>query len=300
VRVIFFSAVPRWASIFLVAWWVPAAVGAPVEPPAQVAVSPSRVELQIGASPTTESLTLFNFGDEPVQIAVSVAHWDLDEQNAVRIIEPHEQSLDQWIVVNPLRFTVAAKSSQTVRYSIRPRVQPEPGEHRAMIYFDQVLPRDPSEKLRVKFRMGVAIYAHAGEISREGKLNAIQVLGGTNPVSARFDISSKGTAHVRLLGQYAVWPAGRYPGHEGTSLFLELGNPGASLPEGPLIAGNLPAKPVLPDTRRNVLLHTPTKLPPGSYVLDLNGEIGSDSIDLGIPFTVPHPSQVSIPPPDGR
>jgi P pilus assembly chaperone PapD len=285
--------------VLLAAWTLPTWIGASVEPPAQVAVSPSRVELQIGTKPTTESLTLFNYGDQPVAIGVSVVHWDLDEQNNVRIIEPHEQSLDQWLVVNPLRFSVAARSSQTVRFSIRPRVRPEPGEHRAMIYFDQILPGESTDKLRIKFRMGVAIYAHAGEIVRTGRLNAVQVISGTNPVSAKFDISSEGTSHVRLTGQYAIWPASRYPGFENTATIEALGRPEAEVPSEVLVAGILPAKPVLPGTRREVLLHTSAELPPGSYVLDVNGEIpGEDTVDLGIPFTVPHPARVSGPGPD--
>jgi P pilus assembly chaperone PapD len=285
--------------LLLAAWTSPTWLGASVEPPAQVAVSPSRVELQIGTKPTTESLTLFNYSDQSVQIGVSVAHWDLDEQNNVRIIEPHEQSLDQWLVVNPLRFRVAPKSSQTVRFSIRPRVRPEPGEHRAMIYFDQILPGESTANLRVRFRMGVAIYAHAGEVVRSGRLNSVQVVSGTNPISAKFDISSEGTSHVRLTGQYAIWPARRYPGFENTSAIEALGRPEAMVPPEILVAGLLPARPVLPGTRREVLLLTPSELPPGSYVLDLNGEMpGEESVDRGIPFTVPHPARVSGPDPD--
>jgi hypothetical protein len=269
-------------------------IGAGGHPPPQVAVSPSRVELQIGDRPTTESLTLFNYSDQPVQIAVSLAHWDLDDRNNVRIIEPDEQSLDQWMVVNPLRFSVPANSSQIVRYSIRPRVRPEPGEHRAMIYFEQDLPPEQG-KLRVKFRLGVAIYAYAGEPFREGKLNSIELIDGTNPVTARLDISSRGDSHIRLGGQYAIWRAEHYPGHEHTGPIEGVGHADPVLPDGVLVTGLLPAKPVLPDTRRGILLQTAVKLEPGSYVLDLNGEIPGDSIDLALPFTVPHPARVSLP-----
>jgi hypothetical protein len=168
-----------------------------------------------------------------------------------------------------------------------------------MIYFDQILPGESTANLRVKFRMGVAIYAHAGEIVRAGRLNSVQVVSGTNPVRAKFDISSEGTSHVRLSGQYAIWPANLYPGFENTATIESLGLPEAEVPAEVLVAGLLPAKPVLPGTRREVLLHTPSELPPGSYVLDLNGEMpGEESVDLGIPFTVPHPARVSGPDPD--
>ena len=103
-------------------------------PPAQIAVSPSRFEIEIGPSPTTEALRVFNFSDRPVDVQASVAHWELDRNSRVVIVEPTEQSLDQWIVMNPLRFTIPAGGSQTMRFSIRPKTAPDPGEHRAMIY----------------------------------------------------------------------------------------------------------------------------------------------------------------------
>jgi len=72
---------------------------AEVTPPAQIAVSPSRFEVEIGSKPTTEAVDVMNLGDEPVSIAVSVVTWDLDEGNQVRIVEPTEQTLDQWMVI---------------------------------------------------------------------------------------------------------------------------------------------------------------------------------------------------------
>ena len=50
---------------------------ATIEPPAQVAVSPSRFELPIGEKPTTEALTLFNYGDEEVEISAGKSREDL-------------------------------------------------------------------------------------------------------------------------------------------------------------------------------------------------------------------------------
>ena len=85
-------------------------------PPARVAVSPSKFEIEIGAKPTTQALRLFNLGDERVEVQVTVATWELDEANRVQVVEPTEQSLDQWIVINPLRFEIPAHESQTVRF----------------------------------------------------------------------------------------------------------------------------------------------------------------------------------------
>lgn len=254
--------------------------------PGQIAISPSRFEVTIGSRPTTESVTVLNLGKKDVTIAVSTATWDLDPENRIRILEPDEQSLDQWMVINPLRFTVAAGKSQTVRFSIRPRVQPEDGEHRAMIYFNQVLPELSEQPVRVKFSIGVAVYGFAGDVTRFGKLHNVELVEGANPMLARLDVSSDGSAHVRLQGQYAIYAADQYPGADKTTLLADFNGDRSKLPDSVITAGTLPARPILPSTRRELFLKTPRELPPGRYVLDLNGTLAGESIDLAIPFTV--------------
>jgi hypothetical protein len=262
------------------------AVAQAEEPPAQIAVSPSKFEVEIGSKPSVESLRVFNLGSKPVTVTVSVATWDLDENSKVRIVEPTEQSLDQWLIINPLEFTIEEGQSQAVRFSIRPRVQPEPGEHRAMIYLTQQSEDDSSSPVTVRFRLGVAIYGYSGEIQRTAVLHGISVDDDTQRVSAEFDIASDGDAHVRLRGQYSVWPASSYPGPERTEEIPDLELPKTSIPDPIVEAGFLPTTPVLAGTRRTIVLHTSKKLPPGDYVLDINGKLSNLTIDRGLPFTV--------------
>ena len=262
-------------------------------PPAQIAVSPSKLEVTVGPRSTTESVTLMNLGNEPVDVDVSVANWDLDEASEIRILEPTEQSLDQWMVINPLRFTVAGGKSQTVRFSIRPRVEPRPGEHRAMIYFNQVLPEKSQDVVRVKFSLGVAVYAMVGEIERRGTLHDVDVVGGSNPPVARLDVSSDGSAHVRMAGQYAIYPADVYPGTEHTDWVPDQSPQEIVVPEMAVAAGALPPRPVLAATRREIVLQTHGELAPGNYVLDLNGDLQGTSIDMAIPFSISEPTLVA-------
>lgn len=262
-------------------------------PPAQVAVSPSKLEVKIGARSTTESLTLMNMGDDTVEIEVAVANWDLDESNQVRILEPNEQSLDQWMVINPLHFTVAGGESQTVRFSVRPRVEPEPGEHRAMIYFNQILPEESEHVVRVKFSVGVAIYGMVGEVERRGTIHDVEVVSGTNPLVARLDVSSDGSAHVRMNGHYAIYPADTYPGAERTKWVPDQKPHEIEVPELAVAAGTLPPRPVLATTRREILLQTQDELPPGDYILDLNGDLQGTVIDMAVPFSISDPTLVA-------
>ncbi len=258
----------------------------PASAPPQVGISPTRFELTIGARPTVESFRVINFGEEPLEIQVSVAHWRMDERNQVQVVAPTEQSLDQWMVINPLRFNIPPGGTQAVRFSVRPRVEPEDGEHRAMIYLNQVLPEggDGAKGIRFRFQYGVTVYGYAGEVRRAGELHAVTAVPGTGPVRFDFDLSSTGNAHVRMEGQYAIWPAEAYPGAEHTELVT---GKDARPPAAVIHAGDLPALPVLAGTRRTMPLQPKLELPPGSYVLDLNGTLHDEVLDLAVPFTVP-------------
>jgi hypothetical protein len=259
-------------------------------PPAQIAVSPPYVEVQLGGKPANESLRFTNMGKDPVSVEVTVEHWDLDEQNQVRPLAPTEQSLDQWMIVNPVRFEVQEGATQVVRLAIRPRVQPQSGEHRAMVYFNQRPSVEPAQaRVQVLFRFGVAIYANVGEIRRMGVLNGIAREGSTNPPVFGFDIASQGNANVRLGGQYAIWPEKGYPGQAATAPLPGLEKPDFKPPTPIVAAGVLPSTPVLPGTRRTILVDPGVRLPAGRYVLDIDGDLGGGRIDRGLPFAIAAP-----------
>ncbi len=256
--------------------------------PPKLGVSPSTFNIEIGSRPVTQSFRVFNYDDDAFDAEITVHNWDLDEDNKTRILPPTEQSLDQWIVVNPVRFTIPPRSSQVVRFSIRPRVEPAPGEHRAMIYLISKPAAGKELGVRFNLRFGLAVYGHVGEVTRRGTLHAVDV----DASSASFDVSSEGSANVRFDGQYAVWPADAYPGAEATTRIADPEAPEA-LPEPVVTAGGLPNKPVLPGTRRRIPLRLAQALPPGDYVLDLNGSLGETEIDMAVAFSVSAPDHAA-------
>ena len=64
-----------------------------------VAVSPSRFEIEIGNTPSVQSLRVFNFGKKAVEVKVSLATWD-DQRNQLANIDPLNRSTsftyNQW------------------------------------------------------------------------------------------------------------------------------------------------------------------------------------------------------------
>jgi P pilus assembly chaperone PapD len=261
-------------------------------PPAQVAVSPPRFELAIGDRPAVGAIRILNLSNRAITVRVKLANWILDEANQIQEVEPTAQSLVQWIVVNPLRFEIAAHDSQVVRFSIRPRVKPEPGEHRGVIFLEEVPPEEPGTSgLRLVFRYGVVVYGYVGEVKREGKLHSVNVDSRGGAVTANFDIESTGSAHVRMSGQYAIWPAASFPGAEKTSVIADIEQAAATPPAPLLEVGSLPTTPVLPSFRRTVRFTPVKQLPPGDYVLDIKGNLPGQPIDQAVAFHLaPQPS----------
>ena len=253
-----------------------------------IGASPSRFELELGNRPVNEALKIFNYGHEPARIQVSVNSWTLDERNEVQVTAPTEQSLDQWMIVSPMTFEVPPDSFQTVRFSIRPRVQPKPGEHRAMIYLQQQPVEGVVEgkTIDVIGRVGVAVYAYVGDVERVGELHDVEVHPDGGLQLASFDISSIGTAHVRLSGQYTIWPADLYATEDPASESEEAAGNDLVFPEGALAVGWLPPSPVLPDARRRLPLRFGEDLPAGDYVFDVRGELGGEQLRMGVPFSI--------------
>jgi len=120
----------------------------------KLAISPSRIEMY-PEKKATESITVLNLGNEPMQVEVAVQNWDFDNNNNYRALPPTPQSLDQWLIINPVKLSIPAKSQQTVRLAVRPRVEPEDGEHRAMVFFRQL--NSEGKGLNFRFNVGVPI-----------------------------------------------------------------------------------------------------------------------------------------------
>ena len=266
--------------------------GFSVTPTPRVGFSPPRFELEWDGKGSTESLSVLNVSDTPLSVAVTVGNWDLDEENRNRELPPTEQSLDQWMIVNPLQFTIEPGGSQTVRFAIRPRVQPAPGEHRAMIYLAEqpTEAADGEQALRVSFNFGIPVYLHVGEKRREGTLHGIALDSATAPRLLQVDFSSTGTAYARLDAHYMIWPRSAYPGDEKAAAAIRsmAAEPDTAGQRGDgRVFARLPGTPVLPGYRRTLQLPIIMPDAPGDYVLAVSGRMGDVNLWQTLPFSRP-------------
>jgi P pilus assembly chaperone PapD len=276
-------------------------------PPAdaiEIGVSPPRVVVDMNSKRRndTNTITISNLSDKPVDMKAYVRNWTMNEKNQLEDIASTENSLDQWIVFTPSRFTIQPRKTQTVRFAIRPKAKPKPGEYRAVIYLEEAAPASNSnaDAIDTVGRVGVVVYGYYGsaeQIKRDGAVNSVGVDVKPNQIQAVFDVTNKGNAFVRVEGQYAIWRAGKYPGAKATEPLKDIGNPRAKLPADVVNAGLIDTAPVLPSNNRRISFPLIQKLPPGNYILDINANLSGKPVDKGIPFTVPATTTSSKPNP---
>lgn len=253
------------------------------QPAARLGISPERyiVELDEGGG-VTESLMVKNLSDEPMTVKLSVGNWELDENNRVRAIPPREDSLDRWIVINPLRVTIPPNTPQTIRWAIMPRTRPVQGEYRAMIYIQEDLPeRDPSADaaVRINMRMGIPVYAYVGEVAGHAAVTAVNV--GDDGREVRLALANESNRHARLQGSYAIWRGDQYPGQERALELIEGSDDNAA--DGDVTVQKINGIVVLPGNERTVTI-TPELPAGGHYVMQLDASFGEtvlrESVEL--------------------
>ncbi len=255
-------------------------------PPGQIGVSPSMLELSIGTEPVNESLRLFNLKKTPTKVNVEVYNWTLDENNEVKLLPPTEQSLDQWMLINPKSFVLEPGKSQVVRLSVRPPVKPAPGEHRALIYFteERIESAEPAEEtpVEVLFKLGVGVYANANPTKRAATLKGFSLDNSGQALNA--SITNSGNVHTRLKGTYSIWKKADFPGIKDAAKYTSDEST-EKAPEGLVASGQLNQTPVLPGNTRTIVTQLPNLPASGSYIVAVSGTLDDNKIEKTYPLS---------------
>ncbi len=255
-------------------------------PPGQIGVSPSMLELSIGSKPVNESLRLFNLKKTATKVNVEVYNWTLDENNEVKLLPPTEQSLDQWMLINPRSFVLEPGKSQVVRLSVRPPVKPAPGEHRALIYFTEEkldnANNDEDTPVEVLFKLGVGVYANADPIKKSSSLKGLSLDKSNNTLKA--SIANNGNVHARLTGMYSIWKKADFPGVKAAEKLTSDDAEGATA-KGLVASGQLNQTPVLPGHTRTIVTQLPGLPKSGSYIVAVAGSLDGKKIEKTYPLS---------------
>lgn len=250
-------------------------------PPASIGVSPNRVELAVNNDATTGSTTVMNFTDKPIRVSTSVVNFDLDENSNFRELAPEAGSLPGAMMINPVDFTIPPRGSQTVRFAIMPERLEGAGEHRAMLFFSELVGTNEAS-VQLNFRLGVPIYAQLGERQQKAVLHAITI--GTDH-RLKLDMAAAGNAQIRPSGYYLWWPAGEFPDERQAFKKVKAlaDDPGKALPEE-TVGGRLVTKPIFPGARRTVTAKLTPPTAVGEYVLAVHIDAGDQIFQRAIRY----------------
>jgi len=236
-------------------------------PPAQIGISPGHFEITYDGKSKTHSLKLMNYSNRTIQARISLGNWTLNNTELIEI-KPTPQSLDQWILITPVNFKIAPKKTQTIRFAIRPRTKPISGEHRAMIWIDEVGAKESQKGMTAKFRLGVGVYLNVPPIYPKGKLNTITTKVEKNSIRVSLNYTNNGNVHDRLHGNISLWKANTKLSKKERNKIISKKKVHKDLISQII----LPSKPILAKLKKRVdlFLAKPTKK--GRYLLYLNGK----------------------------
>ena len=256
------------------------------QPRGVISLSPQTHEINLDERPRTHVYRISNLGMDPVEIEVEVLNWEQDEAGRMVVIPPEETSLDQWFIINPVRFQVPPGETRAVRFAIRPAVEMPPGEHMAMVVFQQVGEPPPQVqetgqiRLTARFRLQSAVYATVGPVERTGEI----VETALTPEGFLTRIKSTSGAHVRPRGHLQIWESAQFPGITRARAYIGA----EEQPQGLVFAGPLNERPVMSGNTRSVI-HAigEVPLPPGTYHVVVTGSMGDDTLEGVWEFELP-------------
>ncbi|MDP8171239.1 hypothetical protein QJU96_08065 [Pasteurella skyensis] len=105
-------------------------------PPAQLGITPSRIESDVAVSKgerLDKSFVIYNYNStREKQVRLSL----VDVNKKHNVIKPSKKTLLPWTIINPKQFTIPASGQQTVRLSIRPPSNFPKKTHYAMLKID--------------------------------------------------------------------------------------------------------------------------------------------------------------------
>ncbi|MBN8481510.1 MAG: hypothetical protein J0L88_07980 [Xanthomonadales bacterium] len=252
---------------------------------AQLGLSPSYLDLGEAEARRTQVFRVTNFGDQPVHVRTELAAFDIDARGEVAETAPNERSLERHLVISPIEFDIPARGSQAVRLALRPSGALVAGEYRGVVYFRLGAAASLGEgsQLPISYRLGGAVYVQVGEPVRTAVLEDIDTTDGRE---IGFSLRATGSANARLHGRYAVWRKGAWGNGQPLPPLPQENKP---VPDGLVMNGALPGRPVLPGHRvryATPLSQDEQRLPPGDYVVHVVGGLEQESIERVIPFHV--------------
>ena len=255
------------------------------EPPARadlgLALAPMRIEIKIPAGGQyTDSLRLSNNSDAPSRVRAELLDWYIDETLTPQFSEHYPQekafSCRDWLQVNPREMDLIQNGDFRVRYTLRVPAGTPAGEYHCGAGFVTLPPANPDEApmgMHIAVRAVAAIYVVVGDPSSEPAMKDLSLRNTPDGFQAVALFENQGLKHYRIQG------------------FVEV----ADLTGKVIERVEYPQAPVLGKRQQIVPIQLKTALPPGSYTLHSQADVGlPEMLDATTRVVVEAPSSKSL------
>jgi len=230
-------------------------------------LSPLRLEITLSAGMThSGQLTLTNESENPIRVRSELLDFYIDDTGTPQFAREYPAeapySCRSWLSLNPRETELPAKSSTTVRYTLRVPEALEPRSFHCAAGFTTQPTADQVSAMGVRtaVRMVAAFYVLVGEPAVEGEIEDVTL----EPFRSGESTGWRAVVALRNWGHKYFRPAGT----------LELLDENGSVAE----THPFPALPVLPNRRQRFLFPLETSLKPGPYRLRVRVDFGGSEI----------------------
>ena len=186
---------------------------------ASVAVSPTRVEInanKLKSNYVTTAIEVKGDSQVPMRFKVYPGYFTIDNKGEVVMADKatnDSHDLSKKIRFVPSEFTVAQGKSQKLRINVANLNQLPDGESRAMLYIEDVNPKEMNiptgnaginAQLIVKTRVGVPVYIDKGKVTKDAEIEYLNVVKEKNAYYTNMKVVSKGNSKIRYSGKVQI------------------------------------------------------------------------------------------------
>lgn len=185
---------------------------------ASVAVSPMRVEVNANKVKTnyyTTAIEIKGDSKEMMRFRAYSGYFKIDDKGEAVLLDKSNEpnDLSKKIRFVPSEFNIAPGKVQKLRINIAGLNQLPDGESRAMLYIEDVNPKEFAldtgrqgigAQLIVKTRVGVPIYVDKGKFKKQADIEYLNIIKAKNGLFTEMKILSTGNSRIRYDGKVQI------------------------------------------------------------------------------------------------
>ena len=252
--------------------------GIPARAELGLALAPMRVEIQISAGGQyTDSLRLTNDSPARSRVRGELLDWYLDDTMTPQFSDRYAQekpfSCRDWLEINPREMDLVENGTFRVRYTVRVPAGTPVGEYHCgagFVTLPAIDPAEPPMGMHIAVRAVAAIYVRVGNPASQPVMKDLALRSGEGGYAAVALFENQGLRHYRIQG------------------FIEVQDSSGRVVE----RENYPQVPVLPKRVQAFPIQLKTALPPGTYLVRSQADVGlPETLEASIRVVVEDPSR---------